>query len=428
MSPARLPLVPPQPGTTRILGATVIDGTGAEPLEDIDVEIRDGVITSVGATSPAASAADVVIDGRGAFVMPGFIDTHVHVTMPDASSHEMALWFAEEHSLATADIMRLTLEAGVTAARDLSGLTPGFRNAVARGWITGPRMHMSIALLSPTGGHADPSHANGTVAPYVAWEPIASGMVVDSDDEVIKAVRTLVRTGADVIKVCTTGGISTPTDSPDDLGLSEHQVRLIRDELARRGGRPIASHAQGHEGALNAVRGGTTSLEHGYDMSDELISALLAHGTVLVPTLSTLSLAPDPTKKSAEVVAKKLEWQERGRDAAARAISAGVMVAMGTDAGIFPQGRNLTELGHLVDAGLTPLQAIHAGTQAGARLLGLDDHIGTVRPGLLADLVVTEVNPLARIHDLADPAAVEVVLQAGAARKDRSGRAAGLGA
>ncbi|GMA34689.1 amidohydrolase family protein [Demequina litorisediminis] len=167
--------------------------------------------------------------------------------------------------------------------------------------------------------------------------------MVDTDEEVIKAVRTLLRTGADVIKVCTTGGISTPTDSPDDLGLSEQQVRLIASEVARRGGRAIAAHAQGHEGAMAAVLGGTTSLEHGYEMSDALITEMLARGTVLVPTLSTLSMTPDPAVKPAEVVAKKLEWQVRGRDAAARAIAAGVPVALGTDAGIHPQGQNLAE-------------------------------------------------------------------------------------
>ncbi|WP_082097273.1 amidohydrolase family protein [Demequina silvatica] len=423
MSPARLPAVPAAPGVTLITGATVIDGTGAEPREGCDVEIRDGVITAVGPTSPAATRPDTLVDGAGAWLMPGFVDAHVHLTMPNgARAEDERLKFAEEHAFATAESMRLTLDAGVTAARDLSGLTPGYRNAVAQGLIAGPRMHMSIALLSPTGGHADPIHANGSVAGYVAYEPIPSWAVVDTDEEVVKAVRTLMRTGADVIKVCTTGGISTPTDSPDDLGLSEEQVRLIAAEVARRSGRAIAAHAQGNAGALAAVRGGTTSLEHGYEMSEELIAEMRAHGTVLVPTLSTLSLTPDPAVKPAAVVAKKKEWQVRGRDAAARAIAAGIPVALGTDAGIHPHGRNLAELGHLVDAGMTPLAAIHAGTQAGARLLGLDAHMGTVAPGMLADLVLTGIDPLARIHALADARTVEAVMQGGRVVKDGAGR------
>lgn len=418
---ARLPHAPARPGTLRILGATVVDGTGAEPRL-ADVVVSDGVIVEVGTTSVAATRADHEVDARGLHLLPGFVDVHVHLTMPNgARDEDERLKFAEEHAFATAESMRLTLDAGVTAARDLAGLTPGYRNAVAGGLVRGPRLHVAIALLSPTGGHADPVRANGSLAGYTDYEQVPSGMVVDSDDDVVRAVRTLLRTGADVIKVCTTGGISTPEDSPDDLGLSEHQVRLIARELDRRGGRPIAAHAQGNAGALAAVRGGTTSLEHGYEMSDELIREMLLHGTVLVPTLSTLALSPDPTRKPPAVVAKKREWQERGRDSASRAIAAGVPVAMGTDAGIHPHGSNLAELGYLADAGLSPLEAIHAGTLAGARLMGIDDHVGAVTPGRLADLVLTEVDPVTDIRALADSARIAAVAMSGRAVKDAHG-------
>ncbi|WP_062135617.1 metal-dependent hydrolase family protein [Demequina aestuarii] len=421
MTPARLPDAPTQPGSTRIVGATVVDGTGAPP-RIADVEIRDGVVVSVGPTSAAATRPDRTVDARGLHVLPGFVDVHVHLTMPnDSRSESQATKFAEEHAFATAESMRQTVAAGVTAARDLAGLTPGYRNAVAAGHIVGPRMHVAIALLSPTGGHADPVRANGSLADYVAYEPIPSGAVVDSDAEAIRAVRTLLRTGADVIKVCTTGGISTPEDSPDDLGISEDQVRLIAREVARRGGRPIAAHAQGLAGALEAVRGGATSLEHGYEMSDELIREMLRRGTVLVPTLSTLNLAPDPSRKPPAVIAKKLEWQHRGRDAASRAVAAGVPVAMGTDAGIHPHGANLAELGHLVAAGLSPLEAIRAGTQTGARLLGLDAHLGTVTTGRIADLVLTDADPVADITSLADPERVRAVTIGGRKVKDLDG-------
>ncbi|WP_062204094.1 metal-dependent hydrolase family protein [Demequina salsinemoris] len=417
MRTPRLPAVPAAKGSIRIVGATVIDGTGAEPRV-ADVEIVDGEIAAIG-VSAAATRADTTIEADGLFLTPGLIDTHVHLTMPNDSTDEQdRLKFMEEHAFATAESMRLTLEAGVTAARDLAGLTPGYRKAVAAGLIPGPRMHVAITMLSPTGGHADPVHANGARSLYEDFEAIASVGVVDTDDEVVKAIRTLVRTGADVIKICTTGGIGSPEDSPEDLGIPEHHVRLMVEELARRGGRPIAAHAQGHEGALAAVRGGVASLEHGYEMSDELIAEMLARGTILVPTLSTLSLTPDPAKKPPQVVAKKLEWQVRGRDSARRAIEAGVPVAMGTDAGIHPHGRNAAEIGHLVDAGMTPLQALHSCTMQSARLLGLADHLGSVEPGKLADLVLWDVDPLSAPHSLSDAAHARVVMQSGTARKD----------
>lgn len=414
MRRARLPEAPAAPGTTLVRHGTVVDGTGAEPRAGWDVELHDGVITYVGPPRPAAPRADHVIDASGRYVTPGFVDVHVHLTMPNGSRPETErVKFAEEHAFDTAESMRLTLEAGVTTVRDLAGLTPGYRAAVARGQIAGPRAHVSIAMLSPTGGHADPVLANESTAAYTSYEQIPSWAVVDTEGEIVRAVRRLVRTGADVIKVCTTGGISTPEDSPEDLGLSEKDVRTVVAELARRGGRPVAAHAQGAEGALAAVLGGATSLEHGYEMPDALVEEMLARGTVLVPTLSTLAMAPDPSRAPAAVVAKKLHWQERARDSAARAIAAGVPVALGTDAGIHPHGANLAELGRLVDAGLDPLAALRAGTLGGARVLGLDDRLGSIEVGRLADLVVTDVDPIADPHALADPSRVRLVLLSG---------------
>ena len=195
-------------------------------------------------------------------------------------------------------------------------------------------------------------------------------------------------------------------------------MRLIVAELGRRQGQPVAAHAQGHEGALQAVRGGVASLEHGYDLSEELIALMLSSGTVLVPTLSTLHMTPNPQTKPAAVVAKKLAWQVRGKDAAANAIAAGVPIALGTDAGIHPHGHNLAELGHLVDAGMAPLAAITAGTLTGASLMGLETHLGSIEVGKLADVVLTRVDPVASIHSLADPEAVRLVTMSGRVAKD----------
>lgn len=423
MRPALLPSVPGAAGTTLVTGGTVLDGTGAEPREGWDVEITDGLVSYVGPPRPATARADRVVDAAGRHVLPGFVDVHVHLTMPNGRRiAQQRAAFPEEHVFDTAESLRLTLEAGVTTARDLGGLTPGYRTAIAKGQVAGPRVHLAIALLSPTGGHADPVLPNGTHEASSTWEQVPSSAVVDCDEDVVRAVRRLVRTGADVIKVCTTGGISTLADSPEDLGLSEHEVRLVVSELARRGGRPVAAHAQGAQGALEAVRGGVTSLEHGYEMPDELVEEMLARGTVLVPTLSTLAMAPDPAVAPAAVVAKKREWQARGRHAAARAIAAGVPVALGTDAGIHPHGANLTELGRLVDAGLDPRAAVRAATLVGARVLGLADRLGSIEVGKVGDVVVLDVDPLTAPHALADAEHVRVVLQSGRVVTSRDGR------
>ena len=412
MRTAHLPAAPPSTHTLRIVGANVIDGLGHEP-RIVDIDVSHGRISSVG-MSPAATRADLTIDARGLTLTPGLIDTHVHLTMPNESSEAAdRLKFAEEHAFATAQSMRITLEAGITAARDLSGLTPGFRNAVATGMISGPRLHLAITMLSPTGGHADPVRPNGSLPSYVDFEAIPSVATADTDEELIKAVRTVLRTGADLVKLCTTGGISTPADSPEDLGFREHQVRLVVEELKRRGGKPVAAHAQGIEGALNAVRGGATTLEHGYEMTDELVHEMLQRGTVLVPTLSTLKMPPNPQRVSAQAVAKKLEWQVRGEDAARKAIAAGVAVAMGTDAGIHPHGRNGAEFGHLVRAGMTPLHAISACTIQGARVLGLENELGSVEVGKMADLVLWQADPLIDADALSQAHNAAFVIQEG---------------
>ncbi|WP_062072968.1 metal-dependent hydrolase family protein [Demequina sediminicola] len=419
MTGARLPHAPSSSGTTRIVGATVLDGTLRDPLENAEVEFIDGVVSYVGPRRPLEGHSETVIDARGGFVMPGFIDLHVHLAMShDADEAEQRQWFPEEEAFATASTMHATLDAGVTTARDLSGLTPGYRRAIANGRTVGPRLHLAIALLSPTGGHGDPVYPNGSVPLYAERATTPGWEVVDTDAEVIRAVRRLIRTGADVIKVCTTGGMSSPSYGPDHPGVPAAQVALIVAEMARLQGQPVTAHAQGSEGVTAAVLGGASSIEHGYDVTPETLAVMAERGTALIPTLSTLLKPLNPAVTSAERIALKRGWQERGLASTRQAIDAGVTIGMGTDAGIHPQGRNLTELGHLVDAGLTPLEAIHAGTAVGAKILRLNDSLGTLGPGMMADLVITEVDPLENIHTLGDPSAIRAVYQSGTPVKD----------
>jgi imidazolonepropionase-like amidohydrolase len=421
--PALLPRTPVADGETRYIGATLLDGTLREPIQDSEVVVRDGLIAYAGSRRiGTAATGSRTIDLAGTFLLPGFIDAHVHLAMVSDPAEQRRTWFPEETPLAVAAILRATLHAGVTTARDLDGLTPGYRDAIARGLVPGPRMHLAIAMLSPTGGHADPVLPNGSLPAWASGMGLPEPGVVDTDDDIIRTVRTLVRTGADAIKVSASGGVGSPTDDPTDVGITEEQIRLIARLVAERGGRPITAHALTDASARSAVLGGVASIEHGYDLSDETIALFLEHGTVLVPTLSTLmrELGPDA---SADRRRARAALQERGLDSVRRAVAAGVPVALGTDAGVHPHGRNLRELAWLVHVGLSPLAAIHAGTVQGATLLGLDDHIGSVAEGKVADLVVSAIDPCEEIERMTEPAAIRMVIQSGHAVLDRDSRA-----
>lgn len=289
--------------------------------------------------------------------------------------------------------------------------------AIAEGTILGPRLHLAVGIISPTGGHADSCMPNG----HSASLGPDTRRLVDSDDELRTTVRTLIRAEADVIKVCTTGGVSSPSDTPDDLGVPERHVRIIKEETARRANQPVAAHAQGSEGILEAIRGGIDSVEHGYGIDDEGIARMVQKGTYLVPTLSSALRVPDPAKVPGYLYEKNVVWSAIARERVAEAIKAGVKVALGTDAGVCPHGENLKELGFMVELGLTPLEAITAGTRNASELLRLDAHLGTIEAGKLADLVITDVNPLEDIALLADPANVSVIIQGGRAVKDLKG-------
>jgi len=418
---ARLPATPVADETVRLVGATIIDGMLNDPVPDGEVEIVGGRIAYAGSRRNRDVAGARVVDVRGGWILPGFVDAHVHLVMSTSVPiEEQRDWFVEEAVVAAIGNLRSTLDAGVTTARDLSGLTPGYRSSIASGALAGPRLHLAIAMLSPTGGHADPVHANSSLPLWAERAAIPGWAVVDTADEVVRAVRTLIRTGADVIKVCTSGGVSSPHDDPQDAGLPQEQIELIVRETADRQGQPVAAHAQNDAGVRAAILGGAASVEHGYDMSDDTIALLVERDATLVPTLSTL-LRPSPGGSDPAAVAVRDARQRRPHSSIGRAIDAGARVALGTDSGIHRHGNNLAELGHLVRAGLSPLGALHAGTAAGARLLRLDDQLGSIRVGALADLVVVGTDPLARIDELADPATIRAVLQGGRFVKDLDG-------
>lgn len=420
MREARLPSIPPPSvGILRLIGARLIDGRGGAPVENAEVIIDGDRIVYAGPCRAAYLASTATeVDLGGKTIMPGFIDCHVHlVTSLEVPPAKRAAKFDSEKALEAAKIVHDTLMAGITTARDLGGLDAGYRRAIAEGVILGPRLHLSIGVLSPTGGHADECMSNGHSS-SLDWP---GSFVVDSDDELRTTVRELIRAEADVIKICTTGGVSSPSSTPEDLGVPEHQVRIVKEETARRSGQPVAAHAQGAEGILEAIRGGVDSIEHGYGIDDEGIALMLEKGTFLVPTLSSALRVPDSADVPAYLYRKKVIWSNIARERLRKAIAAGVKIAMGTDAAVCPHGENLKELGYMVELGLTPLEAITAGTKTAAELLRLDAHVGTLEEGKFADLVITEVDPLSDISLLASPASIGAIIQGGRLVKDVKG-------
>jgi len=362
------------------------------------------------------------IDAGGGWILPGLIDTHVHlmlegIDIPRLLTTPFSLRFY--HAL---DHMRRTLDAGITTVRDAGGADLGVKQAQAAGLVAGPRMQISITALSTTGGHGDGWMPSGMALEIFPPYPGMPVNTCDGVEQVRQKVREVLRAGAEVIKVCATGGVLSPTDHPEFTQFSEAELRVMVEEGAYRRGVKVMAHAQGAEGIKNAVRAGIHSIEHGIYLDDEAIELMLAHGTFLVPTL----LAPLSVVEQAESkgnmpeygVRKARETIEIHSESIERAYRAGVTIAMGTDAGVMPHGTNLRELGLMCQIGMSPMEALVATTKTAAACLGWQDRVGTLEPGKLADVVVTKTDPLANIRSLEDTGNIALVMQDGRVVKD----------
>ncbi|MFI5679543.1 metal-dependent hydrolase family protein [Streptomyces cellulosae] len=402
--------------TTRYQHAVLVDGTGGPPVADAVLVVDDdGLVVHAGpaATAPPPTPGTTTVDLGGRTMLPGFFDCHAHLCM--TPERGLIAGLAADPAVETFEIaerLRATLHAGVTTLRDLGGVPAGYRTALERGLIDGPRLQVAVKVISHTGGHADCSLPGGVdAAPHL-------GEIADTADEARIATRRVLRAGADVVKVCATGGMGSPHDDPEDEGLTYEELRAVVDEAARHRGKPVAVHAQGGAGIRNALRAGVTSIEHGYGMTDELCDLALAQDAFLVPTLSTVFAPLDPTVMPEYHYRKKTRWSGISKENIAHAIDRGVPVALGTDAGVVPHARNLLELSYLVELGMDPLAAITAGTLNAARLLRLDDRLGSLEAGKTADFVVVDGDPLHDIALLGRPENILLVAQSGIVRKN----------
>jgi imidazolonepropionase-like amidohydrolase len=332
-------------------------------------------------------------------LLPGFIDAHTHLSydLEGDWSHREVTETATELALRGARNARRTLHAGFTTVRDVGSdhfVDVALMKAVERGWIEGPRIVPAGHSLGITGGHCDET---GYI-PGVLESDFRVG-IADGTDEVMKALRYQAKHGARVIKTCATAGVLSHEGSVGAQQYSDAELRAMVEEASRHDLR-VAAHAHGTEGIIAASRAGVASIEHGSILTDEAIEVMIENGTVLVPTSYlaaeiNLEILPLNIRAKAEYILPRMKESLR------RAIQAGVRIALGTDAGVFPHGRNAREFGALVEQGMAPMEAIRAGTIYAADLLDVDDR-GTIAPGKLADLVAVPGDPLADIHRLED--------------------------
>jgi imidazolonepropionase-like amidohydrolase len=377
---------------TVFAGGLVFDGTGALPAE-ADVAVEDEWIAEVG----SGLDGDESVDVSGLTLLPGLFDTHVHVMFGhvDAWRHLQTPFSYRFYDAIRA--LEATLAVGITTVRDAGGADLGVKQAVEDGIVRGPRLQISLTMLSQTGGHGDGWLPSGGTTKLFPDYPGMPSQIVDGVDEARRKVRELVRNGADVIKIATSGGVLSPRDYPDKPGFSYEEIEVMVAE-ARAAGLHVMSHAQAAVGIKNAVRAGVRSIEHGIYLDEEAIALMLEHDAYLVPTL----VAPHGVLRAAEegvpipdnVLVKAAEVVEAHRDSFRRAAAAGVKIAMGTDAGVVPHGTNLDELRLMAEGGMDPVDALVATTKTAAELMGLERELGTLEPGKRADLVAVSGDPL----------------------------------
>src|SRR5438477_2611132 len=378
----------------------VLDVKSGKMLADQTLLIEDGKIVGSGPTAEAKTPADAMrIDLPNATILPGLIDAHTHLTMDPKFGYETLALSLPRETLTGAKNARVTLLAGFTTVRNVGASEfsdVALRDAINAGDIPGPRMLVSGPALSITGGHCD-----NNMLPF-EYHATESG-VADGVAAVQHKVRENIKYGADLIKVCATGGVLSLGDNPQHSQYTLEEMKAIVAD-AHRLGRKVAAHAHGAEGIRWAAEAGVDSVEHGSYIDDAGIAAMKQHGTYLVPTL----YLGDWFLQNAEqlhvpdfLLVKAREVMPAAREHLAHAFASNVKVAFGTDAAVYPHGLNAREFEVMVRLGLTPLQSIQAGTLNAADLLGWSGKVGTLEPGAWADIVAVDGDPLKDITTLA---------------------------
>lgn len=407
--------------TTYIHCGKLIDGKNDKVMEKMTIVIEGNKIIALDNGFSDVPESATLVDMKDKTVLPGLMDMHVHLesiydknsylnrfVMNDADIAYRSVGFAE-----------ITLMSGFTTVRDLggSGVNVSLQKAIARDFVKGPRIYTAAKSIAITGGHADPT--NGAKKDLLAYPDPSQG-VADGPDECRKAVRQQVKNGADLIKITATGGVLSVARDGKRPQFTLEEIKAIV-ETANDFGIKVAAHAHGDEGMQRAVIGGVASIEHGTLMSEETMELMKKHGTYLVPTITAGWSVADSAKIEGyfpEVVRPKaLEIGPQIQNTFSKAYKKGVKIAFGTDAGVFPHGKNALEFQYMTEAGMPAMETIKSATMGGATLLGVEDKLGSIEVGKLADIIAVERNP---IEDITTMMNVIFVMKDGIIFKDKN--------
>ncbi len=395
----------PESKTIALKAARLYDGKSNAVVTPGIVVVSGGKITAVGANASIPAGAEV-LDLGDATLLPGFIDAHTHLTMMNTTDYKQAALDSlqktiPEQTLDSISNAKVTLMAGFTTVRDVGSrnfIDVGLRNAIRNGKVPGPRMLVSVHAIGATGGHCDDT---GYRSGVFGKETSPEDGVANGPEQVRYAVRLAHKYGADIIKTCASGGVLSPADDVDTPQLTQEELNALIDE-AHALRRKVAAHAHGAEAAKRAIRAGVDSIEHGSFLDDEALDMMKQRGTYYVPTLMALQglseqmqagmYIPPAIRAKAELAMASLHKTFQ------KALAKGVKIGLGTDAAVYPHGRNGEEFHQMVDLGMKPIDALKAGTSADADLLGLADKIGTLETGKLADIVAVPGNPIENIR------------------------------
>lgn len=394
-----------------IHAGTLINGQSAKARGPHTLRVRDDRIVEIQRGLLPAKADDQFIDLSAFTVMPGLMDMHVHLTgeySPDTRLEGLTLDVADV-TYRTVNYARATLEAGFTTVRNLGdrdNITIALRDAVNKDIVIGPRIFSAGKSLGTTGGHADPS--NG-VKQSLRGDPGPREGVVNGPEDAAKAVRQRYKDGADLIKITATGGVLSVARNSQNPQFTEQEVAAVV-AVAADYGFHVAAHAHGAEGMKRAIRAGVRSIEHGTFMDQEAMSLMKKHGTYYVPTIMAGKFVAEKAEQDGffpELVRPKaIAVGPQIQSTFATAYRNGVKIAFGTDSGVSPHGRNAEEFRYMVEAGMQPMEAIQSATRVAAELLGVEDELGTIAVGKIADIVAVKGDPLADVGHLTQMAFV----------------------
>jgi imidazolonepropionase-like amidohydrolase len=389
---------------TIIYCGNLLDVKKGEMQQQMTVIVAKNKITAVEKGYASATSNDKVVDLKNSYVLPGLIDMHVHIENETrrGGSYDRFVQNPPDVAFQAARYAKITLMAGFTTVRDLggTGVNIALRNAINKGIADGPRIFTAGKSIATTGGHADPT--NG-YSKDLMGDPGPLEGVINGVDDARKAVRQRYKDGSDVIKITATGGVLSNAKDGQGPQFTEEEVRAIV-ETAKDYGFHVAAHAHGAEGLNRAIRGGVQTIEHGTLMDDESIELFKKYGTYYVPTLIAGRTAADSARIMGYypplVTPKALAIGPKLQATFAKAYKAGVNIAFGTDAGVYPHGYNAKEFEYMVEGGMPAIEAIQAATVTNAKLLDMSDSIGSIEVNKFADIIAVDANPLQNVKTL----------------------------